>query len=183
MPPPAWLRAPHAAAGALQILRLREAGWSAAARSRRVLAPPALLAGALAHQRTVRGHRAAVYCIAFDRAGRRVMTGSDDRLVKASPHGFFMNPPCCDAGSDERLVKASLHGLFGNPACSDDCFDDRLVMASPNGLLSNPPCGIAPHADCASVEWAEEGVPCGGNLCLLLMAPQGSDILLPAFNS
>jgi len=35
----------------------------------------------------VRGHRAAVYCIAFDRAGRRVMTGSDDRLVKARARG------------------------------------------------------------------------------------------------
>lgn len=93
-PPPAWLRAPHAGAGALHTLRLREAGWSAAAKSPRVLAPPPLLAGALAHQRTVRGHRAAVYCIAFDRAGRRVMTGSDDRLVKASPDGLFSSPPC-----------------------------------------------------------------------------------------
>lgn len=64
---------------------MRELGWSTAARARNVLAPPALLAGALRHQRTVRGHRVAVYCITFDRTGRRVITGSDDRLVKACP--------------------------------------------------------------------------------------------------
>ncbi len=86
-PPPAWLRPLHAGAGAHRVARLRELGWSGAAHGARALAPPALLAGALAHQRTVRGHRAAVYCIAFDRAGRRVMTGSDDRLVKARARG------------------------------------------------------------------------------------------------
>eukprot|EP00884_Botryococcus_braunii_P018016 jgi/Botrbrau1/4899/Bobra.118_1s0013.1 len=34
------------------------------------------------HQRSTRGHRFAVYCIAFDKTGRRIITGSDDRLVK-----------------------------------------------------------------------------------------------------
>ncbi|KAK9840987.1 hypothetical protein WJX81_004207 [Elliptochloris bilobata] len=81
-PPPAWLRAPHTGANMLRVARLREVGWAKAVQNPRVLAPPALVARALAHQRTARGHRAAVYCIAFDRVGRRVMTGSDDRLVK-----------------------------------------------------------------------------------------------------
>lgn len=36
------------------------------------------------HHKTVRGHKLAVYCIAFDRAGRHIITGSDDRLVKVS---------------------------------------------------------------------------------------------------
>ena len=36
----------------------------------------------LRHQRTLRGHRFAVYCIAFSRCGRYVITGSDDALVK-----------------------------------------------------------------------------------------------------
>ena len=38
----------------------------------------------LRHQRTLRGHRFAVYCITFDRSGRYVITGSDDHLVKVS---------------------------------------------------------------------------------------------------
>lgn len=34
------------------------------------------------HHKTIRGHKLAVYCIAFDRAGKHIITGSDDRLVK-----------------------------------------------------------------------------------------------------
>ena len=36
------------------------------------------------HHKTIRGHKLAVYCIAFDRAGRHIITGSDDRLIKVS---------------------------------------------------------------------------------------------------
>lgn len=38
------------------------------------------------HHKTIRGHKLAVYCIAFDRAGRHIITGSDDRLVKVCLH-------------------------------------------------------------------------------------------------
>lgn len=41
-------------------------------------------AGQMQHHKTIRGHKLAVYCIAFDRAGRHVITGSDDRLVKVN---------------------------------------------------------------------------------------------------
>ena len=34
------------------------------------------------HLRTVRGHRAAVYCIQFSRSGSLIVTGSDDTNVK-----------------------------------------------------------------------------------------------------
>ncbi len=34
------------------------------------------------HHKTIRGHKLAVYCIAFDRVGKHIITGSDDRLVK-----------------------------------------------------------------------------------------------------
>lgn len=34
------------------------------------------------HHKTIRGHKLAVYCIAFDRVGTHIITGSDDRLVK-----------------------------------------------------------------------------------------------------
>ena len=43
------------------------------------------------HHKTVRGHKLAVYCIAFDRAGRHIITGSDDRLVKVT--AVCQNPP------------------------------------------------------------------------------------------
>ena len=59
----------------------RRAGAPRRRRSGQLL-PAAQLAGQLRHQRTVRGHRFAVYCIAFDQGGRRLITGSDDRLVK-----------------------------------------------------------------------------------------------------
>ena len=34
------------------------------------------------HLRTVRGHRAALYCIQFSKSGRLIVTGSDDNIVK-----------------------------------------------------------------------------------------------------
>eukprot|EP00897_Mesotaenium_endlicherianum_P009972 jgi/Mesen1/9002/ME000056S08408 len=43
---------------------------------------PALLLDRLQHIKTLRGHRNAVYCAVFDKTGRYVVTGSDDRLVK-----------------------------------------------------------------------------------------------------
>ena len=49
------------------------------------LLTPAVLCSRLAHQRTFRGHRSAVYCITYDKAGRFVITGSDDRLVRLRP--------------------------------------------------------------------------------------------------
>ena len=58
------------------------AGWSPAAREARRLQPPRQYVEQLRHQRTLRGHHFAVYCIAFDRTGRYVITGSDDHLVK-----------------------------------------------------------------------------------------------------
>lgn len=46
------------------------------------LQPPPLFAAGLRHHRTVRGHRAVVYCTACDSKGRYLITGADDRLVK-----------------------------------------------------------------------------------------------------
>jgi WD40 repeat protein len=44
------------------------------------------VADKLAHQVTVRGHHHAVYCVAFDRTGRLLVTGSDDHVVKVKLH-------------------------------------------------------------------------------------------------
>lgn len=78
----AWLRAPHTGASLLQKSQLREIGWSRSARASGILLPPEQFVEQLRYQRTVRGHHFAVYCIAFNRSGRRIITGSDDRLVK-----------------------------------------------------------------------------------------------------
>ena len=51
-------------------------------RERTALLPSALLGASLEPRATFRGHRAALYCIIFDKTGRRVVTGSDDHLVK-----------------------------------------------------------------------------------------------------
>ena len=45
---------------------------------------PQLMASRMQHQKTVRGHRYPVYCLAFDRTGRLLITGSDDRNVKVT---------------------------------------------------------------------------------------------------
>lgn len=83
--PPVWLRPgrallsePH------RLLLLRQAGLLRCAQHPCVVQPPEVHARQLAHAITVRGHRYAVYCVTFDRTGRYLVTGSDDRLVKAS---------------------------------------------------------------------------------------------------
>lgn len=65
-----------------RLVSLRATGAAAAARAHATLAPPSRAASSLRHAATVRGHRAAVYCIAVDDDAGRVVTGSDDALVK-----------------------------------------------------------------------------------------------------
>jgi WD40 repeat protein len=43
---------------------------------------PADFIASMDHRKSVRGHRFAVYCVAFDKLGQKIITGSDDRLVK-----------------------------------------------------------------------------------------------------
>ncbi len=62
-------------------LLLREAGMGGPWDSRALFGPQQR-ADALTHHRTVRGHRAVVYCSVCDPRGRYLVTGADDRLVK-----------------------------------------------------------------------------------------------------
>ena len=102
---PIWLRLPHSHASILRTAQLREAGWSQAAALGRTLLPPPRFARELRYQRTVRGHHFAVYCIAFDRTGRRIITGSDDRLVKVT----------C-------LTGCELASVIISPICTEDSY-------------------------------------------------------------
>lgn len=79
-----WLRPHSSVPSVLQKALLRELGWSPSVRAPGNLLPPEQFIKQLRYQRTVRGHHFAVYCIAFDRSGRRIITGSDDRLVKVA---------------------------------------------------------------------------------------------------
>lgn len=89
---PCWLRPHRRVDSVLQKTLLREIGWSPFVRAPGVLLPPEQFAKQLRYQRTVRGHHFAVYCIAFDRSGRRIITGSDDRLVKVELISLYLVP-------------------------------------------------------------------------------------------
>ena len=51
------------------------------------MASPELATKHIRHLCTVRGHKMAVYCLTFDNTGRRLITGSDDWLVKVRDGG------------------------------------------------------------------------------------------------
>ena len=66
------------------------------------------------HHKTVRGHKLAVYCIAFDRAGRHIITGSDDRLVKVCQSMLGHQLSCvhtCQSSCEMAHVHAISHDI------------------------------------------------------------------------
>ncbi|WOL15991.1 PH-interacting protein-like [Canna indica] len=87
---PRYLRWPHMQADQVRGLRLREIGGGFTKHHRApsiraacyVIAKPSTLVQKMEIIKKLRGHQNAVYCATFDRLGRYVITGSDDRLVK-----------------------------------------------------------------------------------------------------
>ncbi|KAJ8573931.1 hypothetical protein K7X08_010442 [Anisodus acutangulus] len=88
--PPGHLRWPHMLADQLRGLSLREIGGGFSKHHRApsiraacyAIAKPSTMVQKMQNIKKARGHRSAVYCAIFDRSGRYVITGSDDRLVK-----------------------------------------------------------------------------------------------------
>nr|XP_016489065.1 PREDICTED: PH-interacting protein-like [Nicotiana tabacum] len=88
--PPGHLRWPHMLVDQVRGLGLREIGGGFAKHHRApsiraacyAIAKPSTMVQKMQNFKKVRGHRNAVYCAIFDRSGRYVITGSDDRLVK-----------------------------------------------------------------------------------------------------
>ncbi|XP_073135794.1 uncharacterized protein [Henckelia pumila] len=88
--PPAYMRWPHRQADQVRGLMLREIGGGFSRHHRapsiraacHAIIKPSTLVQKMQNIKRVRGHRNAVYCAIFDRSGRYVVTGSDDRLVK-----------------------------------------------------------------------------------------------------
>ncbi|KAL6184879.1 hypothetical protein ACLB2K_046278 [Fragaria x ananassa] len=89
-PLPAHLRWPYMQAGQIHGLGLREIGGGFTKHHRApsirsacyAIAKPSTMVQKMNNKKKLRGHRNAVYCAIFDRSGRYVITGSDDRLVK-----------------------------------------------------------------------------------------------------
>ncbi|CBI36946.3 unnamed protein product, partial [Vitis vinifera] len=89
-PPPDYLRWPHMQADQVRGLSLREIGGGFTKHHRApsirsacyAIAKPSTMVQRMQNMKKLRGHRDAVYCAIFDRSGRYVITGSDDRLVK-----------------------------------------------------------------------------------------------------
>lgn len=88
--PPSYMRWPHKLTGQVHGLSLREIGGGFTRHHRApsiraacyAIAKPSTMVQKMQNIKSVRGHRNAVYCAIFDRSGRYVITGSDDRLVK-----------------------------------------------------------------------------------------------------
>ncbi|KAJ3669562.1 hypothetical protein LUZ60_011512 [Juncus effusus] len=87
---PGHLRWPHMHADQVRGLGLREIGGGFSKHHRApsvraacyAIAKPSTLVQKMQIIKKLRGHQNAVYCATFDRSGRFVITGSDDRLVK-----------------------------------------------------------------------------------------------------
>ncbi|XP_038703173.1 bromodomain and WD repeat-containing protein 3 isoform X2 [Tripterygium wilfordii] len=89
-PLPAYMRWPHMQADQVRGLSLREIGGGFTKHRRApsirsacyAIAKPSTMFQRMQNMKKLRGHRDSVYCAIFDRTGRYVITGSDDRLVK-----------------------------------------------------------------------------------------------------
>ncbi|XP_073311170.1 uncharacterized protein [Primulina huaijiensis] len=87
---PSYFRWPHLLADQVRGLSLRELGGGFSKHHRApsirfacyAIAKPSTMVQKMQNIKKLRGHRDAVYCAIFDRSGRYVITGSDDRLVK-----------------------------------------------------------------------------------------------------
>ncbi|GAV83610.1 WD40 domain-containing protein/Bromodomain domain-containing protein [Cephalotus follicularis] len=87
---PSYVRWPHMQVDQVHGLTLREIGGGFAKHHRApsirsacyAIAKPSTMVQKMQNIKKLRGHREAVYCAIFDRSGRYVITGSDDRLVK-----------------------------------------------------------------------------------------------------
>ncbi|CAA6673220.1 unnamed protein product [Spirodela intermedia] len=87
---PVHSRWPHIHADQVRGLSLREMGGGFAKHHRApsvraacyAIAKPSTMLQNMEIKKRLRGHQNAVYCAIFDRSGRHVITGSDDRLVK-----------------------------------------------------------------------------------------------------
>lgn len=139
-PPPIHMRWPHMQADQVRGLSLREIGGGFTRHNRApsiraacyAVAKPSTMVQKMQNIKKLRGHRNAVYCAIFDRTGRYVITGSDDRLVKI----WSMETAYCLAscrgheGDITDLAVSSNNALVASS--SNDCI--IRVWRLPDGL-------------------------------------------------
>lgn len=138
--PPACLRWPHMKADQMRGLSMREIGGGFTRHHRApsiraasyTIAKPSTMVQKMQNKKILRGHMNSVYCAIFDRSGRYVITGSDDRLVKI----WSMETAYCLAscrgheGDITDLAVSSNNALVAS--ASNDCI--IRVWRLPDGL-------------------------------------------------
>ncbi|XP_058723558.1 uncharacterized protein LOC131595268 [Vicia villosa] len=139
-PPPAYMRWPHMKANQVHGLHLREIGGGFPRHHRGpsiraacyAIAKPSTMVQKMQNIKRVRGHRNAVYCAIFDRSGRYVITGSDDRLVKVWSMETAYSLASCRGheGDITDLAVSSNNALVASS--SNDCV--IRVWRLPDGL-------------------------------------------------
>ncbi|XP_065863791.1 uncharacterized protein [Euphorbia lathyris] len=138
--PPRHMRWPHLHADQVRGLSLREIGGGFSRHHRApsiraacyTIAKPSTMVQKMQNLKRLRGHRNAVYCAIFDRSGRYVITGSDDRLVKIwSMETAFCLASCRGHEGDiTDLAVSSNNALVAS--ASNDCI--IRVWRLPDGL-------------------------------------------------
>ncbi|KAK7246296.1 hypothetical protein RIF29_41159 [Crotalaria pallida] len=138
--PPPHMRWPHLKANQVHGLNLREIGGGFPRHHRApsiraacyAIAKPSTMVQKMQNIKRIRGHRNAVYCAIFDRSGRYVITGSDDRLVKIwSMETAYLLASCRGHDGDiTDLAVSSNNALVAS--ASNDCV--IRVWRLPDGL-------------------------------------------------
>ncbi|KAJ8623351.1 hypothetical protein MRB53_031880 [Persea americana] len=137
---PGYLRWPHMKADQVRGLSLREIGGGFTKHHRApsiraacyAIAKPSTMVQKMQIIKTLRGHQNSVYCATFDRTGRYVITGSDDRLVKiwSMETGFCLSSCRGHEGDITDLAVSSNSALVASS--SNDCV--IRVWRLPDGL-------------------------------------------------
>ncbi|CAN0855480.1 Bromodomain and WD repeat-containing protein 1 [Linum grandiflorum] len=137
---PAYMRWPHMLADQVRGLGLREIGGGFTRHHRPpairaasyAIAKPSTMVQKMQNIKRLRGHRNAVYCAIFDRLGRYVITGSDDRLVKVwSMETAFCLASCRGHEGDITDLAVSSNNVLV-ASSSNDCV--IRVWRLPDGL-------------------------------------------------
>ncbi|XP_058083453.1 uncharacterized protein LOC131231314 isoform X2 [Magnolia sinica] len=137
---PGCLRWPHMQADQVRGLSLREIGGGFTKHHRApsiraacyAIAKPSTMVQKMQIIKKLRGHQNAVYCAIFDRSGRYVITGSDDRLVKiwSMETAFCLSGCRGHEGDITDLAVSSNNALVAS--ASNDC--SIRVWRLPDGL-------------------------------------------------
>ena len=156
--------------------------WS---RSRSAIAPPLRVAASLRHAATVRGHRYAIYCLAWSPDGQTLITGSDDGLVKLWGARTAALAHTCRAHRAEvtDLAVSPCGALVASGGCDHEVWVWRLSPAPDARAGAGADCGgtgsaaaiLTGHSGAITfVEYAPRSTPAGSACALLSSSFDGT---------